>query len=248
MENMNEILKNQDAQFMLLAGFIIAIGLVITTIILNSIIFEVNIAIGGGNELSKNDMINLMQITKDEFRRAYNSSGSTANFNTTLNNFNGNLSKLYALHGEAVKLISWDVSNWSNNLNASFTDNGLSGGKTNWTLVENVNNSNITIYVSSVTPTFIINISNATKYWNINFTTPGENRTINITQIRKNITSPYSISFINGSNANGKFRINGTITNGKNFIRAHDYVLSCTISFSMSRVRTNITIPITVPW
>lgn len=248
MENMKEIIKNQDAQFMLLAGFIIAIGLVITTIILNSIIFEVNIAIGGGNELSKNDMLNLMQITKDEFRSAYDRSGSTANFNTTLNNFNGNLSKLYALHGEAVKLIIWDVSNWSNDRNASFTNNGLSGGRTNWTLVENVNNSNLTINITSVTSIFIINITNATKYWYINFTTSGENRIINNTQIKTNITSPYSISFINGSEANGNYRINGTTTNGKNFIRARDYVLSCTILFSTSRIRTNMTIPITVPW
>ena len=246
MENMKEILKNQDAQFMLLAGFIIAIGLVITTIILNSIIFEVNIAIGGGNELSKNDMINLMQITKDEFRSAYNNSGSTADFNTQINNFNGNLSKLYALHGEGIKL-TWDLSNWSSTRYANFTENGLPGGRSNWTLMENVNNSNITINISYIDPIFIINISNATKYWHINFTSSG-NRTITNTQIRDNVTSPYSIYFINGSNVSGNYSIKGRTTNGKSFIRARDYVLSCTISFSMSRVRTNITIPITVPW
>lgn len=35
------IIKNEDAQFMLLAGFIIAIGLVVTTVMLNNIIFEI---------------------------------------------------------------------------------------------------------------------------------------------------------------------------------------------------------------
>ncbi len=246
MENMKKLIKNEDAQFMLLAGFIIAIGLVITTIILNSIIFEVNIAIGGGNELSKNNILNMMQITKDEFRSAYGSSGNTADFNTQLNNFNGNLSKLYALHGEGVN-ITWDMSNWSNYRYANFTDNGLPGGKTNWTLIENVQNSNITIYISSVTPTFIINISNATKYWYINFSQNGIHNITN-SQIIANVSSPYSISFLNGSVANGNYRINGTTTSGKNFIRARDYVLSGTISFSMSRMGYNMTIPITVPW
>lgn len=244
MENMKEIIKNQDAQFMLLAGFIIAVGLVITTIILNSIIFQVNIAIGGGSELSKYDIINLVQITKDEFRSAYFNK-SIPDFDRQLNDFNGNLSKLYALHGEGVN-ISWDTSNWNSSSYAYFTENGLSGGKTNWTLVENVNNSNMIINISS-SSTFIINITNATKYWNINFTTSGD-RTISNTQIKNNISSPYSISFINGSNANGNYSINGATMNGKNFTRARDYVLDGMVSFFMSRVRTNLTIPITVPW
>ncbi len=246
MENMKEITKNQDAQFMLLAGFIIAVGLVITTIILNSIIFEVNIAIGGGSELSKYDMVNLVQITKDEFRSAYVNK-SIPDFDRELNDFNGNLSKLYALHGEGVN-ISWDTSNWNSNSYAYFTENGLPGGKTNWTLVENANNSNMTINISYLSSTLIINITNATKYWNINFTTAYENRTISNTQIKNNISSPYSISFINGSNAKGNYSINGATMNGKNFTRARDYVLDGTVSFFMSRVRSNLTIPITVPW
>ncbi|MFH1321293.1 MAG: hypothetical protein ABII90_11670 [Bacteroidota bacterium] len=241
---MKEIIKNQDAQFMLLAGFIIGVVLVITTIILNSIIFQVNIAIGGGSELSKYDMINLVQITKDEFRSAYVNK-SIPDFDRQLNDFNGNLSKLYALHGEGVN-ITWDTSNWNTSY-AYFTENGLSGGKTNWTLVENVNNSNMIINIST-TSTFIINITNATKYWNINFTTPGENRTISNTQIKNNISSTYTISFINGSNAKGNYSINGATMNGKNFTRTRDYVLYGTVSFFMSRVRTNLTIPITVPW
>ena len=44
------LIENRDAQFMLLGGFIIAIGLVITTVILNSVIFEGNMAIGAGTQ------------------------------------------------------------------------------------------------------------------------------------------------------------------------------------------------------
>ncbi len=245
MENMKEIIKNQDAQFMLLAGFIIAVGLVITTIILNSIIFEVNIAIGGGSELSKYDMINLVQITKDEFRSAYVNK-SIPDFDRQLNDFNGNLSKLYALHGEGIS-VNWNTSSWNSNSYAYFTENGLPDGKTNWTLVENVNNSNMTINISIGPSTLIINITNATTYWNINFTTEG-NQTITNSQIKNKITSPYSISFINGLNAKGNYSINGTTMNGKNFTRARDYVLEGTVSFFMSRVRSNLTIPISVPW
>ncbi|VVB86878.1 Uncharacterised protein [uncultured archaeon] len=244
---MKGIIKNQGAQFMILAGFIIAVGLVITTIILNSIIFEVNITIGGGSEFSKYDMINLVQITKDEFRSAYNNS-SIDSFNRQLDSFNGDISKIYALHGEGIK-IGWDTSNWNSNSYTYFTDNGLSGGKTNWTLVENVNNSDITInIIPPLSSSFIINITNATKYWNINFTTPTPGVTIINTQIMNHISPPYSISFINGSNANGNYSINGATMNGKNFTRARDYVLNGTVSFFMSRVRTNLTIPITVPW
>lgn len=239
------IIRNEDAQFMILAGFIIAIGLVITTILLSSIIFEVNIAQAGGSELSKNNMVNLIQITKDEFRSAY-VSGSVANFNLHLASFSGNLSKVYALHGEGVK-VTWDTSNWSNDQSAAFTDDGLPGGDSNWTLVENVRNSNITVNISSVTSTFIINITNATKSWNVNFTT-SENRNISNSQISANITSPYSISFNGGSDANGKYRINGTKTNNRTFIRARDYILNGSVTYFMSRVRTTVSIPVQVPW
>lgn len=247
-------LKDESAQFMLLAGFIIGIGLVVTTIMLNSIVFESNMAVGAGTDSIRSEIINLMQITRDETRRAYGNativstikSNQTNNFNNQTGNFKMNLSKMYAFHGEGIN-ISWDVTNWNNNRYANFTDNGLPGGKSNWTLVENVNNSNITINVSLVPTTFIINISNATKYWHINFTFSG-NQTINNTQIMTEITPPYSIYFINGSNANGNYTINGKTTSGKNFTRGRDFVLNSTIVLSTSKVRVNITIPITVPW
>ncbi|MCE8422777.1 MAG: hypothetical protein J5U17_10900 [Candidatus Methanoperedens sp.] len=236
---MKEITKNQDAQFMLLAGFIIAIGLVITTIILNSIIFEVNLAIGGGNELSKYDIINLVQLTKDEFRSAY-ANRSIDDFNRQLNNFNGNLSKLYALHGEGVN-ISWETSNWNSNRYANLTENGLQGGKTNWTVIETVRNSTIRVNVTNP-GSFQINISNsAAGSWTV---TPGYNFTASVT----NVTPPYSISFINGASTSGNYSITGNTTYGKNFTRARDYVLNGSIGFFMSRIRTNLTIPITVPW
>ena len=142
-----KIIENHDAQFMLLAGFIIAIGLVITTVILNSIMFERNIAVGAGNEPTKNDIINLIQITRDEVRAAYgnatNSSTSKTiqilNFNSQLQNFTDNLSTIYALQGEGVNM-SLDKSNWNNSRYANFTDSGTANEATNWTVIESVKN------------------------------------------------------------------------------------------------------------
>ncbi len=104
-----DIIENRDAQFLLLAGFIIAVGLVITTMLLNSIAFEGNMAGEAGSDPVKYDIANLMQVTADEMRSANRSAnGSSQNFTEQMQNFNGNLSKMYALHGEGV-----NISNWS---------------------------------------------------------------------------------------------------------------------------------------
>lgn len=247
------IIDNRDAQFMLLAGFIIAIGLVITTVMLNGIIFEGHMASEAGTEPVKYDTVNLMHITRDEVRSAYGSAiavggNPQSNFSKQMKNFNGNLSKIYAMHGEGVN-VSWDASNWNTNNYANFTENGTAGGATNWTLIESVKNSTIIVNIFSITPatTFIINISNATKYWHINFTVT-ENRIITNNQIKNNVTSAYSIAFINGNTASGNYSITGNTTYGRNFTRARDYILNATVTLSTSRIRTNITIPVSVPW
>ncbi len=247
------IIENHDAQFMLLAGFIIAIGLVITTVILNSIIFERNIAVGAGNEPTKNDMINLIQIAQDEGKAAYaiatiNSTNKTkmiVNFINQLQNFNDNLSTIYALQGEGVNM-TMDTSNWNNSRYANFTDSGTANGAPNWTVIENVKNSTIIINITSIIPTFTINVTNTTNTWQINFISPGP-YIIDNTQIRANITSTYTISFINGANAAGNYSIIGNTTNGRNFTRARDFILNATILLSTSKAVANITIPVLVP-
>ncbi len=245
-----KIADNQDAQFMLLAGFIIAIGLVITTVMLTSIIFEVNMAVGAGNEPSKNEVINLISVTKDEFRDAYSratkSGGNINDFSKQMTDFKGNLSKIYARHGESIN-ISWDTTNWNNRFYAYFTDNGTANGAANWTVIENVINSTIVVNISTISPRFNISLTNGTKTWQINFTAPGT-RTIDNADIAANITSAYTISFINGANVTGNYSITGNTTYGKRFIRSRDYILNATVTYSNSRVRANITIPVSVPW
>ncbi len=145
-----ELMNNRNAQFMLLAGFIIAIGLVITTVILNSIIFEINTAVGAGIDPSKNEIINLIQITKNEIRYAYSATNSyglpitdTINyFNNEMNTFNKNLSKINALRGEIVN-VSWDSRNWNGYSYANYTENGTYNGANNWTMIYGVNASSV---------------------------------------------------------------------------------------------------------
>lgn len=250
------IIENERAQFMLLAGFIVAIGLVIATVMLNNIIFESNMAGEAGGDSIKYDVVNLMRISGDEMKSAYRSATKVSApkaemitiFTNQMNNFTSNLSQINALHGEVVN-VSWDKDNWNSSRPANFTDNGTASGAANWTLIENVKNSTIIVNVSSINSSinFTVNISNATTYWPINFNTTGI-RTISNTQIKQNITSAYSISFINGSTTSGNYTITGNTTYGKDFIRSRDYVLNATIILSTSDMRANITIPVSVPW
>jgi hypothetical protein len=275
MENVMGIIKNESAQFMLLAGFIIAIGLVITTVMLNNIIFESNMAGEAGGDPIKYDVVNLMRISGDEMKSAYrnatNVSGVSkdnmiANFTNQTQNFSANLPKIYALHGEGVN-VSWDVSNWNNGFYANFTNNGTVNGE-NLTLIENV--KNVTIFE-------LINVSGS----NLNVTVTNQNTdavlwsmkldgngvikvnssysfNINYSYINllnssynfnKSIGSNnYKISFIDGQKDNGKFKMTGNTTYGINFIQARDYILNTTITLSTSNMRANITIPVSVPW
>jgi hypothetical protein len=255
MEDVMGIIENERAQFMLLAGFIIAIGLVITTVMLNNIIFESNMAGEAGGDSIKYDVVNLMHISGDEIKSAYrnvtapeqNVTLRFINFTKQMQNFNGNLSQIYALHGEGVNL-SLDISNWNSTRYANFTENGTVNGEADWTVIENVINSNITINVTTILSPFNISISNSTSSWQINFTVSTGNRIINNSQIIANITPPYKISFINGANVSGRFNITGNASNNRPFTRARDYIINATIILSTSNMRANITIPVSVPW
>ncbi len=248
-----DIIENRDAQFMLLAGFIIAVGLVITTMLLNSIAFEGNMAGEAGGDPIKYDIANLMAISADEVKSAYrnvtelggNNTQKINNFTRQAQNFRGNLSKIYAMRGEGVN-VTWDVSNWNNTRYANFTDNGTAGGAGNWTVMQNVSSSNIIMNVTVISGTFQIGLVNVSYPSWINLTT-GTYPSLIIINATTNPPDPYSIVFRNGSIASGNYSITGTAS-GRNFIRARDYILDTTLTLSTSRVRVNLTIPVSVPW
>lgn len=279
------IIENRDAQFMLLAGFIIAIGLVVTTVMLNNIIFQTNIAGEAGADPLKYEIVNLMQITRDEVKSAYRnvtSPGQNAllnftNFSRQMQNFNGNLSKLYAMRGGGVNA-SWNVSNWENARYANFTENGSASGKINWTVMESVKNisvfelRNVSGKASDIDD-FTINITNQTTgafLWSmelengdtdIRIKNPTWSQTFNITnysyinllnpsyKFNISVGSNYKISFYDTKNrVYGRYRILGNTTYGRDFIRARDYVLNANVTFYTSRLRADITIPVSIPW
>lgn len=201
------LIEDNDAQFMLLAGFLIAIGIVITTVMLNSIIFEGNMAIGSITGDSKYEMVNLMQITTDEIRSAYrnstekdsNKTNSTGNFTRQVNNFSADLPKIYSMYGGGAKIT---YENWTNKGYANFTENGRPGGNNNWTVVEGVIVKNLSVFNFTINLTgsiFKIEARNSTGYpvWSVLFNYTNYNVT--------NATNPanYTIgSFSNGSQVN----------------------------------------------
>jgi hypothetical protein len=236
MEDMMGLIGNRDAQFMLLAGFIIGIGLVITTVMLNSVIFEGNMAVGAGTEPSKNDLINLIQITNDETRAAYRSAtnGSAsndsmiiANFTRQTQNFRDNLSTLYALHGEGVNL-SWNVSNWNDSIYPYFTDNGSANGVKNWTVMESVKNVSKFELMNVTGTDFEVNITNQTTggfLWSMTLTGsnniiiksanyPPKPHYVNYAYIYL-LNSTYNLTTSVGNNISKVSFINGTSASGR---------------------------------
>jgi hypothetical protein len=195
MENVMGIIKNESAQFMLLAGFIIAIGLVITTVMLNNIIFESNMAGEAGGDPIKYDIVNLLRISGDEMKSAYGNATAlggtkenmTANFTNQTQNFSANLPMLYALHGEGVN-VSWDVSNWNNGNYANFTDNGTANGATNWTVIEGVDANSVGLFK------FWINLSGT------NFKIEARNSSGWVWSVEFNNSSPYNVTVTNTTN------------------------------------------------
>ncbi len=276
------LLKNQDAQFMLLAGFIIAVGLVVATIMLNNVIFESNTASESGIEPAKYDMVNLVQITKYEMQSAYrnvtNVSGSTkpnqtANFSNQMTNFSTHLSKIYAMHGENAK-VTWDIRNWNDTppRYANFTENGTIYGKSDWTLIEGVRNTSVFGLSSrGVNGYFLINVTNSTgRIWSMNLTGDPNIVIINntggtssYTDVYANLdllnttygfnsstaNQNYSINFVRGNNSWGSYSIEGNYTAyNKKFTIKRDYIFNATLTLSTKDLRTNITIPVSVPW
>lgn len=268
------LLKNQEAQLMLLAGFIIAIGVIVTSLMLNSIVF---LSIVSVDTASGNEIIDLLQISEDEIKSAYrdaiapgrNDTLKFNNFSVRMKNFKGNLSMLYALHGEGIDM-NWDVSNWSNNRYAMLTKNGGEGAA-DWTLVESVKNLSV-FELRNVSGTdlevILTNQNTGAFLWSMKLENSSTVKINNSGGSAFYYTVDTSISLLNGSyklnenvgnnisrvaikhgnDASGRFNITGTTSNGRNFTRARDYVLNATVAYSKSGVRANITSPVTVPW
>ncbi len=217
-----DIIENREAQFMLLAGFIIATVLVIITVLFNNIIFQTNIAGSTGADPLKYDIANMMQITSDEMKSAYrnatlqsgNKTQKINNFTMQMQNFNSNLSKIYSLRAGGVNM-NIDVRNWNNSRYANFTENGTANGVSNWTVIENLNSTDL-FNLKNITTTgtnFTVNVTNMTGAFLWSMKLNSSNITINKTWF-----GPGTCSFTRNDSVNILSIPNSTTCNTPSYV------------------------------
>ncbi|UGV39957.1 hypothetical protein J7W08_07455 [Methanococcoides orientis] len=159
---------DDSAQLLLLAAFAIGFTLVITTIMLNNVIYASNMASESTSDISNYEISNIAQMTDEATRAAYNDSKSysdetarDANITAYIDSYANEISTIYAFRGLSL---SFDDSNLTE---AYFTENGLYSGNSDWDVVKNVNRTDIfTIELTNTSK--LVDESNAYEVYLIN--------------------------------------------------------------------------------
>ncbi len=129
---------NEAGQIILIAGFIIGIGIVVLTVMLNNIVYASNTASESSIETNVFDYSNVVKITTEAYEKAYvdarNGSSIDGNkFNSYMANYSERMIKSYSLSGFIFSLENDTLQD------AYFTENGLAGGNDDWTVFERIN-------------------------------------------------------------------------------------------------------------
>jgi len=95
--------------------------------------------------------------------------------------------------------------------------------------------------VTVISGNLFINLTNRTPEWQTEVNDTNSPLYINTSNVS------YKIIFINGANASGTFAITGNAS-GKWFIRARDYIINTSITFTSNRVKADFKLPVSVPW
>lgn len=133
---------DDSAQLLLIAGFTIGLAIVVSTIMLNNIIFASNMASESSIDANRYHVSNVRQMSSDAFSGAYGyATKNQTPFNATLFNqymssYNKKAASVYALSG-----ISFNVRN-STFYDGYFTGNGLLDGDSDWIVMADVNTTN----------------------------------------------------------------------------------------------------------
>jgi hypothetical protein len=133
---------DERAQLLLIAGFAVGVGIVVLTIMLNNVIYASNIASESSIDTSRYDMANTVQMTSEAYEDAYrysmeNGSFNNAAFDQYLDEYSETASKNYALSG-----LTFSFEN--NTLyEPYFSQNGLLDGNDDWTIISNVNTTDV---------------------------------------------------------------------------------------------------------
>lgn len=128
---------DDSGQMLLLAAFAIAFMVVVSTIMLNNLIYASNVASESSDELSYFDISNIVQLTDEATKAAYYNATSSGSFNDAvfsnyMNTYQQEMAIMYAYDG-----ISFSFGNSSLN-DAYFTKNGLESGTEDWIVINNV--------------------------------------------------------------------------------------------------------------
>ncbi|MCQ6961719.1 hypothetical protein [Methanolobus chelungpuianus] len=125
---------NNSAQMILIAGFAIGMGIVVLTVMLNNIIYASNTASEANIETNVFDFANTMKITTQAYEKAYTGSSIDSSY---ISNYTNIMATSYAPSGFIFKLSNGPLQE------PYFTANGLSNGKSEWTVVERVNKTDV---------------------------------------------------------------------------------------------------------
>ncbi len=147
---------DDSAQLVLIAGFTIGLAIVVSTIMLNNIIFASNMASESSIDANRYYVSNIRQMSSDAFSGAYGyATKNQTTFNATLFNqymssYNHKAASVSALSG-----ISFNIWN-STFYDGYFTGNGLLDGKPDWIVIADINS----------TDSFLIEINDTTVLGN----------------------------------------------------------------------------------
>ncbi|TFH44434.1 MAG: hypothetical protein E4G94_03855 [ANME-2 cluster archaeon] len=128
---------DDSAQLILIAGFAIGLGIVVTTIMLNNIIYASNMASESTINTNNFDISNAVQMTSEAYKGAYTEAtrGQPFNgavFNHYIINYTDKASRMYALSGVSFTLVNGTF------YDAYFTENGQYDGNSDWVVMNNI--------------------------------------------------------------------------------------------------------------
>lgn len=116
-----------DGQLIIISGFIIAVGLVSLTMILNNVIYANNIAYEGTMNNHYKDILYLNDLTLKESNNSFYYDGNdSSKYMGYMNNYSKYVSQLYATQGVSVSVKTNlnDYSNKKANADIIYMDEG----------------------------------------------------------------------------------------------------------------------------
>ena len=209
---------DDSAQLLLIAGFTIGLAIVVSTIMLNNIIFASNMASESSIDANRYYVSNARQMSSDAFSGAYGyATKNQTSFNATLFNqymssYNQKAASMYALSG-----ISFNVQN-STFYDGYFTEDGLLDGDSDWIVIADINSTdyfliemNDTSVLGNATNAFMIQAINCSgdSVWSLKLYNVSGN--VNVTvfnqtmPVEETTTSFCSLNITNNSIDGGNY-------------------------------------------